>query len=87
MSDTIKKMLPNHIVELLSSHLVDISRLTHVDFDEQVDSEYWKVFNVATMTGFEIMYTEGDIYNIVIWSTTDFFIELSLNTAVEILVK
>lgn len=84
---TVKKMLPKHIRDLLTSYLIDVSRLTHVDFDETEGEEYWKVFNVDTMKGFEINYAEGDLYYISTWETTSFFIELSLNTAVEILLR
>ena len=60
-------MIPKDIRELLERHLVDTSKLTHI----VVDEEYWLVFNMLNMNGFEI---RGDLqskYYINMWSTTD----------------
>ena len=60
-------MIPKDIRELLERHLVDTSKLTHI----VVDEEYWLVFNMLNMNGFEV---RGDLqskYYINMWSTTD----------------
>jgi len=73
-------MIPDKIKKLLIDHLVDISRLTHYENE----GGYWKFFNLETMSGFELHMEGDDIYTLSVWSTTSFYIELSLKSASKI---
>jgi hypothetical protein len=69
--------LNQKIKALLNRHLINVNRLTHIIEEDQ----FWQLFNDETMTGVTISGNPSGSYDIEFWSSTSFFISLSIEQA------